>query len=84
MLDKVWAVSCAVALGSLVVSSAAGQEVGPVVGWGGRVIVPPDQLTNALMVDGYEHSIALRADGTIVAWGANYVGQSYLPWPCCP
>jgi hypothetical protein len=41
--------------------------------------VPPD-LTNAVAVaSGSEHILALRTDGTVVAWGANSDGQTNVP-----
>jgi alpha-tubulin suppressor-like RCC1 family protein len=46
---------------------------------GGQTIVPPD-LTNAVAVSGgYDHSLALRADGTVAAWGTNSFGQTTVP-----
>jgi alpha-tubulin suppressor-like RCC1 family protein len=49
-----------------------------VVSFGGAAV--PSDLTNAVMASkGDDHSLALRADGTVVAWGANYYGQSTVP-----
>lgn len=31
------------------------------------------------MSAGYHHTCALKADGTVVCWGANYVGQATPP-----
>jgi len=40
----------------------------------------PAQLTNVVAVAaGYEHALALQAKGTVVAWGANYDGQTNTP-----
>jgi hypothetical protein len=45
----------------------------------GQSDVPP-QLTNAVAVAaGWAHSLALRADGTVVAWGGNNFGQTNVP-----
>jgi len=30
---------------------------------------------------GYNHSLGLKADGSIVAWGDNFFGQCTLPSP---
>jgi len=56
-----------------------------VVAWGsnqyGQTNVPPN-LTNAVMVaGGGAHSLALRTDGTVVAWGAGLVDMNN--WPDC-
>jgi len=45
----------------------------------GQCIVPQD-LTNAVAISGGGwHSLALRRDGTVVAWGNNYFGQCNVP-----
>ena len=45
----------------------------------GQTNVPPD-LTNVVAVAaGYFHSVALRADGTVVAWGDNTRNQTIIP-----
>jgi hypothetical protein len=54
-----------------------------VVAWGsnqlGQVNVP-DDLTNAVAITaGYNHSLAIRADGTVVTWGDNSRGQCAMP-----
>jgi hypothetical protein len=54
-----------------------------VVAWGsnsfGQITVPPN-LTNVVMVAaGVNHSLALKADGTVVGWGDNQFGQSTVP-----
>jgi alpha-tubulin suppressor-like RCC1 family protein len=52
-----------------------------VVGWGvSTVAIPPSWLTNvtAISAGGY-HSLALRTDGTVVAWGGGSVGQLNVP-----
>lgn len=51
-------------------------QQGTVVGWGdnriGQVNVPPG-LTNVVAISAGEwHSLALKADGTVVAWGADH------------
>ena len=72
----------------LVVSNALGvtygydQVFGPgnVVAWGnGQNLVPPG-LTNAISVAaGFSHSLALKTDGTVLAWGDNTYGQTNVP-----
>lgn len=68
---------------SLVVSNAYGMAVSgealvavwPFVGWGlnnyGQADIPPNLTNIAALAAGYAHSMALRADGTVVAWGAG-------------
>ena len=49
--------------------------------WGGSgAHDAPSDLTNAVAVaGGSEHSVALRSDGTVVAWGDNTYGQTNVP-----
>jgi len=65
-----------------------GRAAGQVVAWGsnfyGQTNVPPD-LTNAVAIAaGYAHSLALKADGTVINWGAflyadNHRGTIWVP-----
>ena len=49
-----------------------------VIGWG-QVTIPAG-LTNIAAIDaGSSHTLALRADGTVVGWGANDYGQTSVP-----
>jgi len=51
-------------------------------GYGGQIAIPLD-LTNAVAVSaGDTHSMALRADGQVVAWGSNEFGQTNVR-PVC-
>jgi len=76
---------------SVIVRNAAGVVESPaatfsltqIAAWGdnthGQIDVPPG-LTNAVAVaGGGQHSLALRADGTVVAWGYNVSGQTNVP-----
>jgi alpha-tubulin suppressor-like RCC1 family protein len=57
-----------------------------VVGWGdiyynenGQATVP-NNLNGVIAISaGKFHSMALKADGTIVAWGNNFYGQTTIP-----
>jgi hypothetical protein len=61
-----------------------------VAGWGDNSwgqLTPPADLTNAVAIAaGGSHSLALRSDGTVAAWGENgnadglFAGQSTPPW----
>jgi len=54
-----------------------------VVAWGsnshGETDVPPSLKNVVAIAGGIEHSLALRADGTVAAWGDNAHGQSIVP-----
>lgn len=62
-------------------SQAQGQG-GAVVGWGNLVLVPQSELINlAAIAAGGAHNLALRPDGSIVAWGKNPYGIANAPLP---
>ncbi len=54
-----------------------------VVAWGAdyvKQVEVPAGLSNAVAVAAaYDHSIALKTDGTVIAWGDNTVGQTNVP-----
>lgn len=62
-------------------SREAELHVNVVAAWGGGYIQDePADLTNVLAVaGGGYHSLALRADGTVAAWGENGTGQTDVP-----
>lgn len=57
----------------------------PIIVWGnnstayGMTNVPPGATNVIALAAGDAHCLALRADGTVVAWGANYAGQTNVP-----
>jgi hypothetical protein len=54
---------------------------GTVVGWGGQVVgVAPAGLFTQVAA-GWYHSLVLKSDGSIVAWGRNVEGQTHVPAP---
>jgi parallel beta-helix repeat protein len=64
-------------------SSNATLTVVQLLAWGsngsGQTNVPPN-LTNVTQVaGGWFHSVALKADGTVVAWGSDNLGQTNVP-----
>lgn len=53
---------------------------GQVVSWGSMVLPPVNPETRFTAVAaGGEHSLALKADGTVFAWGRNLSGESTVP-----
>jgi len=54
---------------------------GAIVGWGSQVVGVDLSSGFIAVVTGYQHSLGLTADGSIVAWGANYFGQSSVLLP---
>ncbi len=47
--------------------------------WGGQTNVPPGLSGVVAIAAGDGHSLALKADGMVVAWGYNAYGQSTVP-----
>jgi hypothetical protein len=73
----------------MVVSNVAGVSYGleqrfttgrKVSQWGGSTVFPPTGLSNAVAVAaGGSHYLAVKNDGTVVAWGSNTFGESSVP-----
>lgn len=61
---------------------------GRVYAWGRDSLhqteVPPEAQSGVVGVDaGFNHNVAYKADGTVVSWGSNVVGESTFIW-CGP
>jgi alpha-tubulin suppressor-like RCC1 family protein len=53
---------------------------GQIVGWGSMVLPQFNPGTHFIAVaGGGEHSLALKSDGTVVAWGRNLSGEATVP-----
>src|SRR5437660_6193822 len=65
--------------GVQVCGQTSDRTCGTFVGWGAQVIpyVQPGTRFKAITAGG--HSLALKNDGTVVAWGSNAAGQSTVP-----
>lgn len=72
-------VACPVLLG-FVAPAFARQQV---VGWGGTPSqwspAIPSVLAYSQVAAGQNHSVALRADGTVAVWGSSNFGQNIVP-----
>lgn len=54
--------------------------VGIVDGWSSTPMEIPSSLTNVFSVScGFSHSLAIRSNGTVFAWGDNTFGQCNVP-----
>ena len=74
--------------GLLTTNLARGASAGTVVAWGnpgvwggdrGQATVPAGLSDVVAISAGGLHSLALKADGTVVAWGDNLYGQTNVP-----
>jgi hypothetical protein len=74
--------ACALA-GLLAPPSAWGQYHGhgSIVGWGEQVVGADLSGGLVAVAGGREHSLGLKSDGSIVAWGRNDDGQCDVPTP---
>src|SRR5881296_571379 len=74
---------CWLALMLSMLSGRAAQRLmvpGTVVEWGNMImpyVEPGTRFTN--LAAGANHNLAIRSDGTVVAWGRNDWGQSAVP-----
>ena len=79
---RCWIIVSAAAVALAGVSTPLAADEGVIVGWGSMVVVPGGDLTDLVAVaGGGSHSLGLKADGSIVAWGRNHYGQTNVPAP---
>jgi alpha-tubulin suppressor-like RCC1 family protein len=89
VLGKIFAVAFTLGLISVALPASAGNRL---VGWGAGTTydpadtndfnqsVAPAALTNAVQIaGGWQFSLALRSDSTLLAWGDDLSGQTNLP-----
>ena len=73
--------------GCLVVGVFAGRTAsaqdghGSIIGWGSQVVGADLSADFVAVAAGARHSLGLKADGSIVAWGWNNYGQCDVPAP---
>lgn len=76
---------CAMLVFLLVVSisAVAGQPTGSVMGWGDQIVVTDLCSRFTAIAGGFRHSLGLKSNGSIVAWGDNgvYYSQCSVPEP---
>lgn len=63
-------------------AASPAQETGSIIGWGEQILLEEavlDSVVNLAVCGG--HNLALRADGSIAAWGHNDYAQSEVPPP---
>jgi probable HAF family extracellular repeat protein len=58
--------------------SSAAPIAGSLVGWGAQTNVPAGYDFVAVAA-GYDHSLALRSDGSLAGWGSDYLGATNVP-----
>lgn len=72
----------ALAIGFLLVAQSilAAPAVGRLVSWGTGQVFPPNGPVDIVAVStAVDHSLALKSDGTVFAWGDNMNGQCDVP-----
>ncbi len=69
-------------LAAVVVAPSASGQDGAIMGWGRWVVVMPSELTGLVAIAvGSSHSLGLKFDGSIAAWGHNWYGECDIPAP---
>jgi len=63
------------------VSAAGAEQTGAILGWGSQVVAEDLSGGFTAVAAGSYHSLGLKADGAIVAWGDNGYGQCNVPAP---
>ena len=61
--------------------AAVAAESGSIVGWGDQVVGVDLSAGFVAVSAGYGHSLGLKLDGSVVAWGNNENGQCEVPAP---
>jgi len=65
----------------LAVKPALPAQEGSIIGWGDQVVGGDLDSGLVAVAGGWYHSLGLKADGSIVAWGVNGDGQCNVPEP---
>lgn len=56
-------------------------EAGSIIGWGSQVVGVDLSSGFVRLAAGWEYSLGLKEDGSVVAWGNNQYGQCNIPSP---
>ena len=62
-------------------AGAAEGSQGSIIGWGSQVVGVDLTHGFVAVAAGWGHSLGLKADGSIAAWGDNWNGQCNVPSP---
>ena len=60
---------------------AVAAESGSIIGWGDPVVGADMSRGFVAVAAGNLHSLGLKADGSVVAWGYNFAGPCNVPAP---
>lgn len=63
------------------ITAPAHASVGSIAVWGSSSVPPSPNSGFTRIAAGGVHSLGLRSDGSVVAWGDNYYGQANVPSP---
>ena len=76
-MKLVWAISLIILTAFVVPFFSGKAEAGSLVAWGQGAIPDDTGLTD--IAAGYNHSLAVKSDGSLLAWGYNDDGQCDVP-----
>ena len=81
MNSKPFSYRCLLLFLLFLATAASAQQAGRIVGWGSQVVGVDLSTGFVAVASGTVHSLALKEDGSIVAWGYNEFKQCIVPSP---